>query len=60
MEASKSYLEGVFPRARDMSDTVAARGRRSRRLVLATLFAVLVFISKIFVPTPLDKMLIVV
>ncbi|WP_455285414.1 hypothetical protein [[Eubacterium] cellulosolvens] len=43
-----------------MRGTGAARSRRSRRLALAILFAVLVFISKIFLPTPLDKVLIVV
>jgi len=52
MEASKSYLEGVFPGVRDKTGTVITRGRRSRRLALAILFAVLVFISKIFLPTP--------
>ena len=43
-----------------MTGTGAPRGRRSRRLALATLFAVLVFISKTLLPTPLDKVLIVV
>ena len=42
-------------------DRAAATGsRKTRRLTLAVLFAVLVFISKIFLPTPLDKMLVVV
>ena len=34
--------------------------RRLRRLTLAVVFAVLVFISKMFLPTPLDKMVVVV
>lgn len=60
IEASKSYLEGVFAIVRHMSGTFAARRSASRRLALVILFAVLVFISKIFLPTPLDKVLIVV
>ena len=39
---------------------LAARGGKSRRLIVATMFAVLVFISKTFIPTPVDKVLIVV
>ena len=35
-------------------------GQRLRRLTLAVVFAVLVFISKTLLPTPLDKMLVVV
>ena len=34
-------------------------GQRSRRLTLAVLFAVLIFISKTFLPTPVDKVLVV-
>ena len=37
----------------------AAKSQKLRRLTLAVLFAVLVFISKTFLPTPLDKVLIV-
>jgi uncharacterized membrane protein len=37
----------------------ASRSQRLRRLILAALFALLVFISKTFLPTPLDKVLIV-
>lgn len=39
---------------------MAVRTRKSGRLIVATMFAVLVFISKTFIPTPLDKVLIVV
>lgn len=42
-----------------MGDSMSA-GRRSRRLALAALFAVLIFFSKMFLPTPLDKVLVVV
>lgn len=45
---------------RHMAGTAAIGSRRLQRLTLAVLFAVLVFISKIFLPTPLDKMLVVV
>jgi hypothetical protein len=38
----------------------AIESRRPQRLTLAVLFGVLVFISKMFLPTPLDKMLVVV
>ena len=38
----------------------AVGGRRSRRLTLAVLFAVLIFISKVLLPTPFDKMVVVV
>jgi hypothetical protein len=40
--------------------TSSVGSRRLRRLTLAVVFAVLVFISKTFLPTPLDKMLVVV
>jgi hypothetical protein len=43
-----------------MNGTVTVGSRRSRRLTLAVLFAVLIFISKTFLPTPLDKTLVVV
>jgi hypothetical protein len=43
-----------------MAGTAAIGSRRLQRLTLAVLFAVLVFISKTLLPTPLDKMLVVV
>jgi len=43
-----------------MVSNAAVGGRKTQRLVLAVLFAVLIFISKTLLPTPLDKMLIVV
>ena len=43
-----------------MAGTASIGSRRLQRLTLAVLFAVLVFISKIFLPTPLDKMFVVV
>lgn len=43
-----------------MTGMARVGSRRLQQLVLAVLFAVLVFISKMFLPTPLDKMLIVV
>jgi len=43
-----------------MAGTAAIGSRRLQRLILAVLFAVLVFISKTFLPTPLDKMFVVV
>jgi hypothetical protein len=43
-----------------MAGTAAIGSRRLQRLTLAVLFAVLVFVSKVFVPTPLDKMFVVV
>ena len=33
-------------------------GRVSRRITIATFFGILIFLSKIFLPTPLDKILI--
>jgi len=45
---------------RHMAGTAAIGSRRLQRLTLAVLFAVLVFVSKIFLPTPLDKMFVVV
>jgi len=42
-----------------MAGASPVASQRSRRLTLAVLFAVLVFISKTFLPTPLDKMLVV-
>jgi uncharacterized membrane protein len=42
-----------------MAEASAVGGQKSRRLILAVLFAVLVFISKTFLPTPLDKVLVV-
>ena len=43
-----------------MKGTATIGSRRLQRLILAVLFAVLVFISKTFLPTPFDKMLVVV
>jgi len=43
-----------------MIGTAAIGSHRLQRLILAVLFAVLVFISKTFLPTPLDKTLVVV
>ena len=37
----------------------AGKRRGVQRLILATVFAVMVFISKLILPTPLDKMLVV-
>ena len=46
--------------ARHMNSAAAVGSRRSRRLTLAVLFAVLIFISKVLLPTPFDKMVVVV
>jgi len=43
-----------------MVGTTAIGSRKTQRLILAVLFAVLVFISKTLLPTPLDKMLVVI
>lgn len=43
-----------------MVGTAAIGSRKTQRLILAVLFAVLVFISKTLFPTPLDKMLVVI
>ena len=43
-----------------MVGIATAKSRRLQRLILAALFAVMIFISKTILPTPLDKMLIVV
>jgi hypothetical protein len=43
-----------------MVGAAAIGSRKTQRLILAVLFAVLVFISKTLLPTPLDKMLVVI
>lgn len=45
---------------RHLNHTATVGSRRSVRLTLAVLFAVLIFISKTLLPTPLDKMIVVV